>query len=94
MRIGLLADIHGNSVALQAVLKDASEHPSYHRAQTYSPDASYAVVERSGDGWHVEQRKVPYDHARAAEQARKVGRPDWAQWLATGRATPASPARR
>jgi hypothetical protein len=54
--------------------------------QNYSPLASYAVVEKGEAGWRVELLKVPYDHALAAEQARRQGRDDWAKWIATGRA--------
>jgi predicted phosphodiesterase len=59
--------------------------PNYHRMQNYSPLASYAIIEKRKDTWHMELLKVPYDPTRAVEQAQRQGRNDWAYWLATGR---------
>ncbi len=60
--------------------------PNYHAMQNYSPLASYAIVEKGEGGWRAELLKIPYEHALAAEQARRQGRDDWAGWIATGRA--------
>jgi len=58
--------------------------PVYHRMQTGTPNASYAVVEMRAGGPVISFRSVPYDHEKAAEQARRNGRPDWARSVATG----------
>jgi diadenosine tetraphosphatase ApaH/serine/threonine PP2A family protein phosphatase len=60
--------------------------PTYHAMENYSSLASYAIVEKREGGWRVDLLKVPYEHALAAEQARRQGRDDWARWIATGRA--------
>lgn len=60
--------------------------PNYHAMQNYSPLASYAILEKREGGWRVDLLKTPYEHALAAEQARRQGRDDWARWIATGRA--------
>ncbi|WP_321829266.1 metallophosphoesterase family protein [Thalassovita sp.] len=59
-------------------------HPVYHRMQTGTPQASYALVEKTNSGWLCNLRLVPYDSARMASLARDHGRLDWAQALATG----------
>ncbi|MFI5143484.1 MAG: metallophosphoesterase family protein [Thermoanaerobaculales bacterium] len=74
--------VNPGSVGLPAYDDD---QPSYHRMETYSPDASYAIVERRDGAWRVEQYRVPYDHEAAVQQARRLGRADWAEWLSTGR---------
>ena len=58
--------------------------PVYHRMQTGTPNASYAVVERSGGNWAATFRSVPYDATRSAELALKNGREDWARAVGTG----------
>lgn len=58
--------------------------PIYHRMQTGTPNASYAVVETSLDGWRISFRSVPYPSDKASELAARNGRPDWARLLATG----------
>lgn len=59
--------------------------PNYHAMQNYSPFASYAIIEKRDDTWRMELLKIPYEHSLAAEQARRLGRDDWAGWIATGR---------
>lgn len=59
-------------------------HPIPHVMQTGTSDASYAVLENSGDGWRVSFRNVPYDSRRMARLASEAGRPDWARAVATG----------
>ncbi len=78
--------VNPGSVGLPAYDDDS---PNYHRMQTYAPEASYAIVERSNEGWSVRHSRVPYDHAAAAAQALRLGRGDWAEWLGTGRASEA-----
>ncbi len=74
--------VNPGSVGLPAYTDDT---PVFHRAETGSPDARYAIVERSGSRtWTVEHRVVPYDHAAMAALARTRNRPDWALALETG----------
>jgi predicted phosphodiesterase len=62
--------------------------PNYHAMQTFSPFASYAIIERLSDAsWRVEQVLVPYNNTPAVQAAESHGRHDWADWLATGRVT-------
>lgn len=56
----------------------------YHRMQTGTPNASYAIAEMRASGPIISFRSVPYDHDAAAAQARAHGRPDWARAVATG----------
>jgi predicted phosphodiesterase len=58
--------------------------PVVHVMQTGTPDACYAILERTPHGWSVTFRYVPYDHMAMAEMARRNGLPDWASALATG----------
>jgi hypothetical protein len=52
--------------------------------ETGSPHARYAILERQAEHWLVELIAVSYDHHKAAAQASKNGRPDWAIGLQTG----------
>jgi predicted phosphodiesterase len=61
-----------------------SPKPVYHKGQTGTPDACYAILERSARGWSVAFRYVPYDHMSMAQLARTHGLPVWADALATG----------
>jgi predicted phosphodiesterase len=58
--------------------------PVYHRMQTGTPNASYAVIENDRDAWIVSFRSVPYASDQASQLAAATGRPDWAHALATG----------
>lgn len=58
--------------------------PVYHKVQTGTPDACYAILARSPQGWSVTFRYVPYDHMAMAELSRTNGMPVWASALATG----------
>jgi diadenosine tetraphosphatase ApaH/serine/threonine PP2A family protein phosphatase len=58
--------------------------PVVHAMQTGTPDACYAILERTPHGWSVTFRYVPYDHMAMAEMARRNGLPEWASALATG----------
>jgi len=78
--------VNPGSVGLQAYIDD---FPVKHRMQTYSPDASYAIIENNKNDWTVLFRRVAYDHAAAAKHARQLGNNSseiWASWLETGRA--------
>jgi predicted phosphodiesterase len=74
--------VNPGSVGLPAY--DAKE-PYYHKMEAGSPHARYAIIERRGDGWHVDQRQVKYDWKRAARQAEDQGWPGWARIVRTGR---------
>ena len=58
--------------------------PVYHKVETGTPDACYAILERTPSGWSTTFRYVPYDHMAMAELARRNGLPVWASALATG----------
>ncbi|HJR75006.1 MAG TPA: metallophosphoesterase family protein [Luteimonas sp.] len=73
--------VNPGSVGLPAFFTD---WPTPHAVQTGSPDARYAIAERSGDTWSAESIAVPYDFAPMATLAERRGRPDWAHALSTG----------
>jgi predicted phosphodiesterase len=58
--------------------------PFPHTVETGTPDASYAILERSGGRWQVTFRHVPYDHEAMVALARAFERLEWASALATG----------
>ena len=60
-------------------------HPYPHVIETGSPHARYALLEKSGQGWQVDLRAVPYDHMAQAKVATRRQRPEWGHALATGR---------
>jgi hypothetical protein len=74
--------VNPGSVGLQAY-EDDHVHP--HRAQTGSPHARYAILERRESGWRVEFIAVPYAWDQESERAARNGRADWATALRTGR---------
>jgi len=74
--------VNPGSVGLPAY-SDGSPVP--HSMETYSPDTSYAILEKTAAGWGVTFRKVPYDTREAARTAAELGRSDWAYQIATGR---------
>jgi predicted phosphodiesterase len=61
-----------------------STWPAPHRVEARSPDARYAVVERSERGWAATLVAVPYDHEPMARLAEAQGRPEWASALRSG----------
>lgn len=76
--------VNPGSVGLPAYTAEA---PFPHAMEAGSPHARYALLTASEAGWTVEHVAVPYDWKRAAARARELGRPDWAQWISTGRAS-------
>jgi len=58
--------------------------PEYHVMETGSPHARYAIMEYKNGHWQAELMAITYDHQKAAEQARKNGRPDWEIGILTG----------
>lgn len=60
------------------------QKPVYHKVQTGTPDASYAILELKARGWSVTFRQVSYDNLGMAEMARRNGLVLWANAIATG----------
>ena len=60
------------------------DHPVYHRVESGTTNASYAVV----NGEQISLVSVPYDNERAAAKAQSEGRGDWAHALRTGHVLP------
>jgi diadenosine tetraphosphatase ApaH/serine/threonine PP2A family protein phosphatase len=60
------------------------QSPVYHKVETGTPDACYAVLERTPSGWSATFRYIPYDHMAMANLAARNGMPVWASALATG----------
>ena len=58
--------------------------PVPYKVEVGTPDACYAILERTRAGWSTAIRYVPYDSAAAAEMAKRRGWPVWASALATG----------
>jgi putative phosphoesterase len=73
--------VNPGSVGLPAYYHD---RPEPHVMETGSPDARFALLEKSDRGWIADLVAVPYDHARAANEARRNGRVDWEWALRTG----------
>ena len=74
--------VNPGSVGL-AACSDVTPVP--HAMENYSPDASYAILEKTEPGWDVTFRNVPYDTREASRRAAELGRSDWAYQIATGR---------
>jgi len=74
--------VNPGSVGLAAYSDDS---PVPHAMETYSPDASNAILEKTAAGWGVTFRKIPYDTRGAVRTAAERGRSDWAYQIATGR---------
>jgi predicted phosphodiesterase len=60
------------------------QKPVFHKVETGTPDACYAILERTRPGWSATIRYVPYDHMSMAEMAQRNNQPVWASALATG----------
>ena len=75
--------VNAGSVGLPAYSDD---WPLFHRMEAGSPHASYVLLERTEKDWDCEFVRVAYDWEKAAEQAERNGRKDWARWLRTGKA--------
>lgn len=81
---GLLI-VNPGSVGLQAYDDDhPTPYSSYHRIQTGSPDARYAVVDKQDGRWACELISVPYDFESMARLADQRQRTDWSHALRTG----------
>jgi len=73
--------LNPGSVGLQAY---DDLHPYPHVIENGSPHARWALAERCEGGWRIELRAVVYDWERAARQAERNARPDWADALRSG----------
>ena len=62
----------------------SDDTPTPHKVETGSPHARYAIIDGEAGAWSFEMRTVAYDWERAAREAERNGRPDWAQPLRTG----------
>jgi predicted phosphodiesterase len=82
---GLLI-VNPGSVGLPAYDDD---HPypqsRFHRIETGSTDARYAIAERRDGQWICTLIGLPYDHQAMATLADERQRPDWSHALRTGR---------
>lgn len=79
---GALA-VNPGAVGLPAYSDD---HPFPHRMEAGSPHARYAILSAESGEWRVEHVALSYPWDEAAAEARRQERPDWAEWLRTGRA--------
>lgn len=66
----------------QPAYKDTT--PFFHRMETGTPHARWALLERQDKGWRVELHAEEYDWNAASAEALRNGRADWSQSLATG----------
>ena len=73
--------VNPGSVGLQAY---DDTRPFPHVIETGSPDARYAIVERTANTWISHLITVPYKHQAMAQLAATRQRPDWACALSTG----------
>jgi predicted phosphodiesterase len=84
-RVARLSDgrmaVNPGSVGLPAY---DGQRPVYHVVQTGTPDACYAVLQRSPAGWNVTFRHVPYATSAMAALARRNGAELWARAVETG----------
>ncbi len=63
--------------------------PVFHKVETGTPDASYAILEKTGDAnggdaWNVSFHRVRYDNRAMARLAAERGHAEWASALSTG----------
>jgi predicted phosphodiesterase len=78
--------VNPGSVGLPAYAEDL---PYPHVLEAGSPHARYALLFPKRKGrWRIIQVAVSYDWERAAREALSRGRPDWAEWIRSGRAAP------
>ena len=83
MQWGTLCLVNPGSVGLPAF---DDRHGGYHRIETGSPHARYALCERRAGRWSAALIALDYPWERAAARATAQGFDDWARWLASGRA--------
>lgn len=76
--------VNPGSVGLPAYTDDL---PFSHAMETGTPHARYSIIRQYDEQWAIDNIALPYDWNAAADAAEQNGRPDWAEWLRTGRAT-------
>ncbi|WP_354623325.1 metallophosphoesterase family protein [Psychromonas sp. MME2] len=74
--------VNPGSVGLPAYRDD---QPVKHVMESFTPHATYAIVECYKNRWSVQHIKIAYDYEKAANEALKRNRNDWAYCLTTGR---------
>jgi predicted phosphodiesterase len=74
--------VNPGSVGLPAY---TMQNPLPYAMESGSPHARYAILSSTSHGWQVEHIQLSYDWEHAAHVARSNQRPDWAQWLLSGR---------
>ncbi|MGI2731714.1 metallophosphoesterase family protein [Bacillus cytotoxicus] len=74
--------INPGSVGLPAYEDDL---PIYHKMESGSPFANYAIVTKQENDWLIEHLHIPYNRDKAINKSEKNGRLDWARALKTGR---------
>lgn len=74
--------VNPGSVGLPAYTDD---EPIVHSMESFSPHATYAIIENNHNGWTVQHINVAYDHERATLLAQSRNRMDWVHFLTTGR---------
>ncbi|MBC3920213.1 metallophosphoesterase family protein [Undibacterium sp. CY18W] len=60
------------------------DYPYPHKIESGSPDARYAILEKTEHGWTASLINVPYAWQRMAELAALHGREDWVSALQSG----------
>lgn len=73
--------VNSGSVGLQAYTGD---EPESYSMELGTPDAHYAIVEKTPGGWTSSHHAIPYDHLSMAALARKRNRPEWEKALLSG----------
>ena len=73
--------LNPGSVGLQAY---TDEDPVRYSMELGTPDAHYAIIEKSAGRWVSANYTVPYDSASMATLATANNRPDWAKALLHG----------
>ncbi|MES2037475.1 MAG: metallophosphoesterase family protein [Pseudomonadota bacterium] len=60
------------------------DYPYPHKIESGSPDARYAIIEKTQQGWIASLINVPYAYQQMAELAASRGREDWVRALRSG----------
>ncbi len=74
--------VNPGSVGLPAYI---DERPFQHSMETGSPHARYCVISMDERRCQVHHIALTYEWEEVAARALGNGRPDWAEWIATGR---------
>lgn len=74
--------LNAGSVGLQAY---CDEEPHIHVIENNCHEASYAILEKTADGWSIKHQRVMYDFEKASFLASQNERYDWEYALKTGK---------